>query len=76
METFEKLIEIFETIVPDFDSSTISTSSKIIEDLGLNSIGMFYMVLGIEKEFDVTLRNVNLEALVTIQDVIDFIEEN
>lgn len=78
METFDILVDIFKNILPDseLDFETVTPNMNIIEDLGLNSIGLMYLVLAIEQEFDVELHNSSIEKFKTIQDVIDFIEEN
>lgn len=76
MYVFEKLLDIFQNIVPDSDLDNVTLESKIIDDLGFNSIGIFYMVLAIEREFNVTMHNVSLEKFVTVNDVVKFIEEN
>lgn len=75
MGTFDKLLEIFAEIT-DSPVENITLESSITEDLGLNSIGMFYLVLAIEKEFDVILHNISIDNFKTIQDVVTFIENN
>lgn len=78
MDTFEILLDIFKGIVPDstIDLDTVTPDVLIVEDLGLNSIGIMYLVLAIEQEFEVVLHNSSIETFKTIRDVIDFIEEN
>lgn len=77
METLEKLKEIFKEIIDsDIDLDTITEKTNIKEDLGLNSIGIMYLVVAIEQEFNVLMHNSSIESFNTIKDVIDFIEEN
>lgn len=78
METLEKLKEIFKNINPDseVDLNTITKDTKIVEDLGLNSIGVLYLVLAIEEEFNILMHNSSIESFKTLGDVCLFIEEN
>ena len=78
MEILEKLKEIFININPDseLDMNSITEESRIIEDLGLNSIGVLYLVLAIEEEFNVVMHNSSIENFKTLGDVISYIKEN
>ena len=72
--TFNKLKEILERIMPDNDYSNITEESSIKEDLGLNSIGFLYLVLGIEEEFNVEIHNINAEEFKKVKDVINYLD--
>lgn len=78
MEILNKLKEIFININPDteIDMNLITEESSIIEDLGLNSIGVLYLVLAIEEDFNIVMHNSSIESFKTLGDVISFIEEN
>lgn len=71
----EKLKEIFEsctkTKIPE-----ISESSSLTADLGLNSFELFDIVCAIEDEFGVSMSDRDLMKMVTVGDLIDFIEKN
>jgi acyl carrier protein len=43
--------------------------------LGLNSIGMLYMVIAIEESFSVRFENVAMGDFATVGDVIKYLEE-
>ena len=76
-EIFDKLKEILSFSFSD-SSETLencSESSNLITDLGLNSVGMLFMVISIEETFSIRFENVNLADFVTVKDVIDYIEE-
>ena len=77
-QIFDKLKEILSFSFND--SSEIldkcSESSNLITDLGLNSVGMLFMVISIEEAFSVSFENVNFSSFVTVKDVIDYIEKN
>ena len=73
--TFEKLKSILERIMPDNDYSNISEESDIKTDLGLNSIGFLYLVLGIEEEFNVEIHNIYAEEFKKVKDVINYLDK-
>ena len=75
-ETFIKLKEILERIMPDNDYSNITEESDIKNDLGLNSIGFLYLVLGIEEEFNVEIHNINADEFKKVKDVINYLDKN
>lgn len=74
-ETFIKLKEILERIMPDNDYSNITEESDIKNDLGLNSIGFLYLVLGIEEEFNVEIHNINADEFKKVKDVINYLDK-
>ena len=74
-EIFERLLKVFSIVVNrNVDSNLINVNSKIVEDLGVNSIGMVYLAVAVEEEFDVDMSNASLESFKTVQDVIDYIK--
>ena len=73
--TFNKLKEILERIMPDNDYSNITEDSDIKNDLGLNSIGFLYLVLGIEEEFNVEIHNINADEFKKVKDVINYLDK-
>ena len=64
----------FERVDAVIDAATESSSLK--NELGLNSIGMLYIMITIEEKFDVSFENTNANDFQTVGDVIDFIEAN
>ena len=73
-EIFEKLTNIFNIVINrSVDVSKINIDSKIIEDLGVNSIGLIYLAVAVEEEFGVDMSNASLESFKTIRDVINYI---
>lgn len=76
-EIKEKLKEIFKLIVNrDADLSKVTEDAKIVEDLGVNSVGAIYLAIAIEEMFSVDVSNVNFHTFKTVKDVVDYIEEN
>ena len=79
MKTIDKLGKIFEQVFEiKLDMSTMSRETSLVQDLGLNSIGMLYLALALEEEFGVSFNNDDLKNLRTVGDVIDHLggEEN
>ena len=76
-QVFDKLKEILAFSFSDSSEilENCSESSNLITDLGLNSVGMLFMVISIEETFSIRFENVNLADFVTVKDVIDYIEE-
>lgn len=70
---FDKLLEIFENVIPEVDSSEIHMESSLAEDLGLNSLTMMLLAVSIEDEYGISFDDsVQLE---TVRDVCRYIEE-
>ena len=75
-EIFERLLNVFSMVVNrNVDASMINVNSKIVEDLGVNSIGLVYLAVAVEEEFDVDMSDASLESFKTVQDVINYIKE-
>ena len=74
-EIQDKLQEIFKIVVHnDVDLETIDENANIMRDLGINSIGLLYMAIAIEKEFLVDMTRVSPASFKTIGDVVTYIE--
>lgn len=70
---FDKLIEIFQNVIPEVDSSDIHKDSLLVEDLGLNSLTMMLLAVSIEDEYGITFDD--SARLETVNDVISYIED-
>lgn len=70
----ERLMKLIQENLPDKDISNATEDSRLIEDLGMDSIGMMMLSMSIEDEF-----GVSFDAPVTFQtvrDVLEFLEKN
>ena len=54
----------------------IVPSASFIEDLGADSLDIVELVMAIEKEFDIEIPDDDAEKIGTVQDAIDYINEN
>lgn len=55
--------------------SSCNEDSLLVEDIGLSSVGILYIAVGIEEFFNVRFEGVGFSDFKTIKDVIDFIEK-
>lgn len=68
----EKIKEItVENLGINADEITENTSFK--EDLGVDSLDLFELVMALEEEFEVEIPAEDLETLVTVGDVMNYI---
>lgn len=75
LEILEKLKEIFHLIINrDADLTNITKETKIVNDLGVSSIGLIYLMVAIEEMFAIDLSDVTFNTFVTIDDVVRYIE--
>ena len=75
MNTFERLIKVFNAVFEDeVNTAAITPASSLREDIGINSIGMLYMAMALEEEFHIKFVNEDFLAIQTVADVIACIE--
>ena len=68
----EKMKEIIaEQLGTDADS--ITAESRFKEDLEADSLDLFELVMALEEEYNVEMPSEDLEKLLTVQDVIDYL---
>ena len=72
---FEKIREmIAENLNIDVDTITEEASFK--EDLGVDSLDLFELVMALEEEFGVEIPTEDLETLTTVGSVVKYVEEH
>ncbi len=71
---FEKVkaIVIDQLNIADEDMITLDTT---LEDLGADSLDMVEVIMAIEDEFDVQIKDEDLESLKSMKDLIDYISK-
>ena len=76
-EIKENLKGIMEYAIRDnsVDLDSLDEASSLVTDLGLNSVGILYIVIAIEEEFSIEFENVGFSDFKTVGDVVDYIEE-
>ena len=75
-EITEKLKEILVLALGNtVDIDKCTEDSNLTTDLGLNSVGILYVVIAIEEFFGIRFGDVSFGDFQTVADVIDYIEE-
>ncbi len=70
---FEQLKEIIKRVMPELDTEGVTLKSKLIDDLKFDSLAFMMMAMEIEAEFNIRFDGpINL---VTVEDVIKYIED-
>ena len=57
----------------DMTEETMNESANLAGDLGLSSVGVLYVVIGIEEMFGIRFDDVGFSDFETLSDVIDYI---
>ena len=71
---FEKVKEIIEEKL-NVEGMEITEDSKFKEDLNADSLDLFELVMALEDEFGVEIPSEDLEKIVTVGDVISYIND-
>ena len=77
-EIVEKVKEILLLAMPDNEAvlQNFSDKSDLRTDLGLNSVGLIYLVIAIEEAFSISFGDTAFSDFQTAGDVIDYIALN
>ncbi len=71
--TFDKVKEIIAEQL-GIDGNTITKNSKVIADLGADSLDIVELIMALEDEFGVTVDEDKVQNLVTVGDIVDLID--
>lgn len=71
---FEKLAELLKEQL-NLDGKEIKPESSFKDDLEIDSLDLFELVMAIEDEFGVEIPSEDLEKLTTVQAVMDYLKE-
>lgn len=73
------MLEKIRFILKDFvevEAEKINMGTELISDLGLSSLDVVNIVMAFEEEFDIEIPDRMIEKMITIGDVVNYIEEN
>lgn len=75
-EIKEKLVDVMRMAMPDLseNADALCESASLVNDLGLSSVGILYVVIAIEEFFNIQFDNVGFGDFRTVGEVIDYIE--
>ncbi len=69
----EKLKELIADQL-NVDAASVTPESKFKEDLEADSLDLFELVMALEEEYGVEIPSEDLESILTVQDVITYLE--
>ena len=69
---FEKLKTVLSRVLPDVDTSTVTEDTRLIEDLGFDSLALMMMSMEIEDAFN--FKFTELVKFETVGDVCRYLE--
>lgn len=71
---YDRLLQLIKLYLPEDKVASATPDSRIIADLGMDSIGMLMLSMAMEEEFGVSFREP--VPFVTVRDVLDFLDKN
>lgn len=74
-DMFEKIREMIAENL-NIDMATITEEASFKEDLGVDSLDLFELVMALEEEFGVEIPTEDLEGLTTVGAVVKYVEEH
>jgi acyl carrier protein len=72
---FEKVRKILSDQL-EIDEESITMDSDLIEDLKADSLAIVELIMDLEQEFDLDIPDEELPKVVTVRDVVSYIEKN
>lgn len=69
----EKMKEIIAEQL-SVDAADVTLEAKFKEDLGADSLDLFELVMALEEEYGVEIPAEDLESMVTVNDVIEYLK--
>jgi acyl carrier protein len=69
-----KVVDLVAEVLVDINKESIQMNSKIVEDLGAESLDIYDMIALLEDEFNLEITDEEVEKIQTVQDVADFIK--
>ena len=72
-----KLTDVMQMAMPSVgvDAASFREDASLVNDLGLSSVGVLYVVIAIEEFFGIRFDDVGFADFKTIGDVVDYIEK-
>lgn len=70
---FEKLKKVIAEVL-NVDPEEITMDSTFLDDLGADSLDVFQIIMGIEKEFDIEIPAEKAEKITTVEEAVELIK--
>ena len=74
MTTFERVRKILVDQLGDIKEEDVTPQASIKDDLGADSLDVVEIVMGLEEEFEVTIPDTEAEKIITVQQIMDYVE--
>lgn len=74
-EIEKKVVDLIAEVLVDVNKENIQLNSKIVEDLGAESLDIYDMIALLEDEFGMEITDEEVEKIQTVMDVANFIKE-
>ena len=71
---YERLLELIKEAMPEIDIGKANEESRLVEDLGFDSLAIMMLAMSLEDEFGVHFDKP--EHFVTVKDVLVYLEKN
>ena len=78
MET-EEIFEKVKTVIVEqlgIDEANVRMDSSFLDDLGADSLDIVEFIMALEEEFGIEIPDEDVEKIVTVKDVVEYISEN
>lgn len=72
---YDRIVEIIANQL-QVDADTLDGCTKIMEDLGADSLDVVEMLMAMEEQFGISVPDEDIEDLVTVDDVVAYVESN
>jgi acyl carrier protein len=74
-DVYQRVVDIIvEELAVDADE--VTPEASFIDDLGADSLDVVELVMAFEEEFDIEIPDEDAEKIQTVQQAVDYIEEN
>ncbi len=74
-EVEKRVVELVSEVLVDVKTENIMLDSKIVEDLGAESLDIYDMIALLEDEFNIEISDEEVEKIRTVKNVADFIKD-
>ena len=72
---YDKVVEIIARQL-QIDTDVIDEHTKIMEDLGADSLDVVEMLMAMEETFGFSIPDEDIEELITVSDIVEYVESN
>lgn len=73
MNTFDRVKKVLVEQL-DVSEDEIVPSASIVDDLKADSLDVVEIIMGLEEEFDIEIPDEDAEKILTVQQIIDYVE--